>query len=80
MMNRETLLRALYCRTSTHFGIECNHCPYGRKVKSRWVCDVSKICHETLEMMKADALEINNLSKLSNEYKVRLMTMGVTLK
>lgn len=79
-MSREMLTRALYCRTSTHYGIECNRCHYGRKAGARWVCDVSKICHDTLEVFKADALEINNLSKLSNEYKVRLMTMGVTLK
>ena len=80
MMSRDNLTQALYCRMSTHFGIECNHCPYGRKVKARYVCDVAKICHDTLEVMKADALEINHLSRMSNEYKVRLMTMGVTLK
>ena len=80
MMSRETLVRALYYRTSTHYGIGCNRCYYGRKAVNRWTCDVSKICHDALEALKADSLEIDNLSKLSNEYKVRLMTMGVMFK
>ena len=80
MKSRENLIRALHCRTSTHYGIECNCCPYGRKVRNRWGCDVSRICHDTLEAFKADAGEIEHLSKLSNEYRVRLMTMGVTFK
>lgn len=79
-MSRDNLVRALYCRTSTHFGIECNRCPYGRKMKTRWVCDVPKICHDTLEVIKADSLEIDRQAKLANEYKVRLMTLGVTVK
>ena len=80
MMSRETLVNALYCRTSTHYGIACNRCPYGRKAGSRWVCDVSKICHDVLEALKADNSEINSLAKLSNEYKVRLMARGESFK
>lgn len=80
MMSRDTLTRALYCRTSTSYGIGCRGCHYGRKAGSRWVCDVSKICHDTLEVLKADNSEINSLAKLSNEYKVRLMARGESFK
>lgn len=80
MMSRETLVNALYCRTSTHYGIACNRCPYGRKAVNRWTCDVGKICSDALKAMQADASEINNLARLSNEYKVRLMARGESFK
>lgn len=80
MMSRETLTRALYCRTSTSYGIGCRGCHYGRKAGNRWVCDMSRICHDTLEAFKEDAGEIEHLSSLSNEYRVRLMSMGVAFK
>lgn len=80
MMSRDDLTQALNCRMSTHFGIDCNHCPYGRKFKERYVCDVAKICHDTLAVIKADASEINRLAKLSNEYKAMLMNLGVKIK
>lgn len=80
MVNREALFQAMYCRTSTHYGVACGHCPYGRKATKRWACDFSKICADAMEIIREDAVEINMLAHQANDYKVRLMARGESVK
>lgn len=80
MVNREALASALMCRMSTHYGITCSRCPYGLKTSKRWACDMGRICGDALAVMREDAMEINSLSHKVNEFKVRLMARGESVK
>ena len=73
---RETLMQALKCRTTTHYGVECNRCPYGRKLTRGWGCDTIKLHTELMKQLDADAAEIDRLRMEANDYKVKYMTVG----
>lgn len=78
--SRENLVRALNCRLTVNYGMECKSCPYGRKLGNRWACDIARLCQSALDALKADTDEINNLAHIANDYRVRLMTLEVTIK